>query len=428
MPTARNRKNLNPKLDFIAVMLFSVLVLFGFLNIYSASSGTQPVFQLSMKQVYTKQLIWMAGAFLLIVLVAFSNPNFFEFTGYIFYGITVVLCLAVLFVGRKVSGAQSWFGFGGIGIQPSEFAKFGTALALAKFLGTYGVRFKGWKNIGISLAIFLIPMAIVLKQNDTGSALVFLSFFLVLYREGLPGYFLLGAVWLGILAVLTIVLLAYKLSLITWIVIPLTGIALLLIYLFRKSRFWMGIIVGFVLFSWVFTRLVSFTYKTVLYDYQRDRIEIILGLKKDDKGVGFNLIQSKIAIGAGRWTGRGFLEGTQTKMGFVPEQHTDFIFCTIGEEWGFAGVLLFLAVYLGLLFRLVMLAERQTTNFGRVLGYSVTSILFFHLCINIGMTIGLVPIIGIPLPFVSFGGSSLWAFTLLLFTFLKVDERRLSYA
>ena len=428
MPTARNRKNLNPKLDFPAVMLFAVLVLFGFLNIYSASSGAQPEFKLSMNQVYTKQLVWMAGAFLLIVLVTFSNPNFFEFTGYIFYGITVLLCLAVLFVGREVSGAKSWFGFGGVGIQPSEFAKFGTALALAKFLGTYGVRFKGWKNISICLALFMVPMAIVLKQNDTGSALVFLSFFLVIYREGLPGYFLLGAIWLGILAVLSIVLLAYKISLITWILLPLIGIALIFILLLRKSKFWMSVVVGLVLVSWGFTKLVSFTYKTVLYDYQRDRIEIILGLKKDDKGVGFNLIQSKIAIGAGRWTGRGFLEGTQTKMGFVPEQHTDFIFCTIGEEWGFAGVLFFFALYLGLLFRLIVLAERQTTNFGRVLGYSVTSILFFHLSINIGMTIGLVPIIGIPLPFVSFGGSSLWAFTLLLFTFLKVDERRLSYA
>jgi rod shape determining protein RodA len=428
MPTTRNRKTLNPKLDFTSVLLFTLLVFFGFLNIYSASSGGQTGLSMQMNQVYTKQVIWMAGAFLLIILVTFSNPNFFEFTGYIFYGITVLLCIAVLLVGREVSGAKSWFGFAGVGIQPSEFAKFGTALALAKFLGTYGVRFKGWKNIGISLAIFLVPMAIVLKQNDTGSALVFLSFFLVLYREGLPGYVLLAAVWLLVLAVLSIVLLAYQLSLVYWILLPLSGIAVVFLFLFRKSRFWMALTVGLVLASWGFTKVVSFTYKNVLYDYQRDRIEIILGLKKDDKGVGFNLIQSKIAIGAGRWTGRGFLEGTQTKMGFVPEQHTDFIFCTIGEEWGFIGVLLFLAVYFGLLFRLVLLSERQTTNFARVLGYSVTSILFFHLCINIGMTIGLVPIIGIPLPFVSFGGSSLWAFTLLLFTFLKLDERRLSYA
>ncbi|MEY3983899.1 MAG: hypothetical protein RL160_1458 [Bacteroidota bacterium] len=428
MPTTRNQKTLSPKLDFTSVLLFTLLVFFGFLNIYSASSGGQSGFSLQVNQVATKQLIWMTGAFLLIILVTFSNPNFFEFTGYLFYGITVLLCLAVLLVGREVSGAKSWFGFAGIGIQPSEFAKFGTSLALAKFLGTYGVRFKGWKNIGISLAIFLLPMAIVLKQNDTGSALVFFSFFLVLYREGLPGYVLLAAIWLMILAVLSIVLLAYQLSLIYWILVPLSGIALVFLYLFRKSRFWMAVTVGLVLASWGFTKIVSFTYKNVLYDYQRDRIEIILNLKKDDKGVGFNLIQSKIAIGAGRWTGRGFMEGTQTKMGFVPEQHTDFIFCTIGEEWGFIGVLLFLSVYFGLLFRLVLLAERQTTNFARVFGYSVISILFFHLCINIGMTIGLVPIIGIPLPFVSFGGSSLWAFTLLLFTFLKLDERRLSYA
>jgi rod shape determining protein RodA len=427
MPQQINsRQNLKARLDFPSVFIYILLVGIGYFNIYSASTGAEPEFVISMKQVYTRQLAWMAGAFLIIILVAFSNPNFFEFTAYVIYGITILLTIAVLFFGREVSGAKSWFGYGGIGIQPSEFAKFGTALALAKFLGGYGVKFKGWKNISIALLLFLLPMAIILKQNDTGSALVFLSFFLVLYREGLPGYFLLAAVWTGVLSLTTIILTAKNIDML-WLGGILAALALLFFLIFRKNKQAWWLIGMIAVGSWLISQLIGFAYQTVLKDYQRDRIEIILELKKDDQGVGFNLIQSKTAIGAGRLFGRGFLQGTQTKMGFVPEQHTDFIFCTIGEEWGFLGITIFFALFFGLLYRLVVLSERQTTNFGRILGYSVTSILFIHVLINIGMTIGLVPIIGIPLPFISAGGSSLLAFTLMLFTFLKVDERRLSY-
>jgi rod shape determining protein RodA len=425
MPT-NNRGTNRARLDFTSVLFYVLLVGFGFLNIYSASTGAEPEFKLSLKEVYVRQLIWMFGSFLIIVLVAFSNPNFFEFSAYVIYGITTALLIAVLLVGREVSGAKSWFGFGGIGIQPSEFAKFGTALAVAKYLGTYGIKFKGWKSVGITLGLILVPMLIVLLQNDTGSALVFLSFVLVLYREGLSGYFLIASVWAVMLSLTTIVFSAQGWNQ-YWILAAIGSVAFLLILLFRKTRQTWWLIGAIAFGSWILVQIAQWSYTNILQTHQRDRIEVILQLKKDDQGVGFNLNQSKTAIGAGRAFGRGFLQGTQTKMGFVPEQHTDFIFCTIGEEWGVFGITLFFLVYFGLLYRLVILSERQTTRFGRILGYSVTSILFFHLATNIGMTIGLVPIIGIPLPFVSFGGSSLWAFTLLLFTFLKLDERRLSY-
>jgi rod shape determining protein RodA len=425
MPT-NNRGTNRARLDLTSVLFYILLVGFGFMNIFSASTGADTEFSLSLKEVYVRQLIWMFGSFLIIILVAFSNPNFFEFSAYVIYGITTALLIAVLLVGREVSGAKSWFGFGGIGIQPSEFAKFGTALAVAKYLGTYGVKFKGWKSIGITLGLILLPMLIVLLQNDTGSALVFLSFALVLYREGLPGYFLIAAVWAVILSLATIVFSAEGWNQ-YWILAAIGSIGLLFILLFRKNRQAWWLIGTLALGSWILVQAAQWGYTNILQTHQRNRIEVILQLKKDDKGVGFNLIQSKTAIGAGRALGRGFLQGTQTKMGFVPEQHTDFIFCTVGEEWGVLGITFFFVVYFGLLYRLVILSERQTTRFGRVLGYSVTSILFFHIAINIGMTIGLVPIIGIPLPFVSFGGSSLWAFTLMLFTFLKLDERRLSY-
>ena len=296
-------------------------------------------------------------------------------------------------------------------------------MALAKFLGTYGIKFKGWKNIGISIGIFLLPMMIILVQNDTGSALVFMSFFLVLYREGMPGYFLVSAVWLGVLSIISIILEQKHVSL-GYLYGTILGISSFIIYFSRRSKQISILVALIALISVGYSAGIGLAYQTILKPYQKDRIEIVLGLKEDHRGMGYNLEQSKIAIGAGRLIGRGFQNGTQTKMGFVPEQHTDFIFCTIGEEWGFVGILFFFGIYVGLLIRLVQLAERQTDTFGRVLGYSVACILFFHWFVNVGMTIGIIPVIGIPLPFISFGGSSLWAFTLLLFLFLRVDQVR----
>lgn len=413
----------NPRLDALSIWLYVFLVFIGLLNIYSATADVNQTFHFSLSTVAGRQLIWICGAVLIIFTIAFANVAVIDYFAYGFYAITLALNIAVIFLGKEVAGAKSWFGFGGFGLQPSEFAKVGTALALAKFLGTYGVKFKGRKNVLTTVFIFLAPMAIILMQNDTGSALVFLSFFLVLYREGLPGWILLSAVWLGILGISRIIM-EFRHIPHFWVYGIILGVAAVIIYFVRKNRQLIFLILIIAGLSILFSILVGYVYKKILKNYQRDRIELVLNLRQDTKAIGYNLDQSQIAIGAGQLTGRGYLKGTQTKMGFVPEQHTDFIFCTIGEEWGFVGVSVFFILYFGLLLRIANLAEKQSTVFGRVLGYSVACILFFHVSINIGMTIGIIPVIGIPLPFVSFGGSSLWAFTLLLFTFLKVDERR----
>jgi rod shape determining protein RodA len=418
-----SNKEDNPALDTISVWLYIVLVFMGLISIYSATSEVNQTFQFSFSSLAGRQLIWIGGAIIIIFTIAFANVAIIDYFAYGFYGFAILLNIAVLFLGKEVSGAKSWFGFGGFGIQPSEFAKVATALAIAKYLGTYGVRFKGTRNVAITLALFLVPMMLILIQNDTGSALVFLSFFLVLYREGLSGWILLSAVWLMLIAIARIVMEATGISHL-WTMGILLFLASVIIYFGKKNKQLILASVFVLLVSAFFSIAVGFAYTKILKGYQRDRIELVLNLKQDTRNMGYNLEQSRIAIGAGQFLGRGYLKGTQTKMGFVPEQHTDFIFCTIGEEWGFVGTLVFFAVYFGLLFRLINLAERQSTAFGRVLGYGVVCILFFHVAINIGMTIGIVPVIGIPLPFISFGGSSLWAFTLLLFLFLKVDEKR----
>ncbi|MEY4002976.1 MAG: hypothetical protein RIT07_1018 [Bacteroidota bacterium] len=418
-----SNKEDNPALDTISVWLYIVLVFIGLISIYSATSEVNQTFEFSFSSLAGRQLIWIGGAIIIIFTIAFANVAIIDYFAYGFYGFAILLNIAVLFLGKEVSGAKSWFGFGGFGIQPSEFAKVATALAIAKYLGTYGIRFKGTRNIAITLALFLVPMVLILIQNDTGSALVFLSFFLVLYREGLSGWILLSAVWLMLIAIARIVMEATGVSHL-WTMGILLFMASLIIYVGKKNKQLIIATLFVAIVSAVFSVAVGFAYTKILKGYQRDRIELVLNLKQDTRNMGYNLEQSRIAIGAGQLLGRGYLKGTQTKMGFVPEQHTDFIFCTIGEEWGFVGALVFFVLYFGLLVRLINLAERQSTAFGRVLGYGVVCILFFHVAINIGMTIGIVPVIGIPLPFISFGGSSLWAFTLLLFLFLKVDEKR----
>jgi rod shape determining protein RodA len=418
-----SNKEDNPALDTISVWLYIVLVFIGLISIYSATSEVNQTFEFSFSSLAGRQLIWIGGAIIIIFTIAFANVAIIDYFAYGFYGFAILLNIAVLFLGKEVSGAKSWFGFGGFGIQPSEFAKVATALAIAKYLGTYGVRFKGTRNVAITLALFLVPMLLILIQNDTGSALVFLSFFLVLYREGLSGWILLSAVWLMLIAIARIVMEATGVNHL-WTMGILLFMASLIIYFGKKNKQLIIATLFVTVVSAVFSVAVGFAYTKILKGYQRDRIELVLNLKQDTRNMGYNLEQSRIAIGAGQFLGRGYLKGTQTKMGFVPEQHTDFIFCTIGEEWGFVGALVFFGLYFGLLFRLINLAERQSTAFGRVLGYGVVCILFFHVAINIGMTIGIVPVIGIPLPFISFGGSSLWAFTLLLFLFLKVDEKR----
>lgn len=417
-----NQQSREGRSDWITVVLFALLVTIGWLNIYSVTTDVNQE-GLQISAIALKQLFWIGGALLIMIVISYANVVFVHYLSYYIYGFVLLLNISVLFLGREVAGAKSWFGFGGIGIQPSEFAKLATAMALAKFLGGYGMRFKGLKNIGISLAIISAPLIIVLAQNDTGTALVFLSFYLVLYREGMPGYILLSAIWFGILSIASIYLNSFEVSF-AWLYATLLTLGFSIAYLFRKVKQALIAIAFIVSISMLFSAVIGWTYDKLFKEYQKDRIEIVLGLKADPRGMGYNLDQSKIAIGAGQWNGRGFLNGTQTKMGFVPEQHTDFIFCTIGEEWGFLGVLVFFSIYLAFITRLVLIAERQSDTYGRILGYSAASIFFFHWLINIGMTIGLVPVIGIPLPFISFGGSSLWGFTLLLFVFLRYDQAR----
>ena len=333
------QQNREGNLDWVAVLLYSLLLIIGWLNIYYVTTDVnQEGFHLS--SVALKQLFWIGGAFLIIVVVSYANVVFINYLSYYAYGFFILLNISVLFFGREVAGAKSWFGFGGIGIQPSEFAKLATAMALAKFLGGYGMRFKGLKNIAISLGIITLPLIVVLAQNDTGTALVFFSFYLVLYREGMPGYILISAIWFGILAITSIYLNSYEIS-IYWLYGILISIATILFYFFRKHKQILWAIDLVIAISLAFSTVIGWAYDTLFKEYQKDLIDIVLGLKEDPRGMGYNLDQSKIAIGAGQLNGRGFLNGSQTKMGFVPEQHTDFIFCTIGEEWGFIGVFVF---------------------------------------------------------------------------------------
>ncbi|ALL08080.1 rod shape-determining protein RodA [Pedobacter sp. PACM 27299] len=407
--------------DWITILLYVALCAIGFVNIYASIFNGSVANEFSFAAKYGKQLIYIITGLILGFSILLLDAKFFSVFSPIVYGITMLLLIAVLVVGRKVAGNQAWIPLGTFRLQPSELAKFGTALLLARYVSSFNPKFRDVKSIFFAVVIVGIPLFLIMLQPDTGSALVFLSFMFPLYREGLSGYFLL--IFLGM-----IVLFIADFLVPAEILIPLIlAIGGLFIYQNRRKHKVMisCIIVTVVAVGYLF--LVKFAYEKVLEPHQRTRIEILLGLKTDPKGAGYNVIQSKIAIGSGQLTGRGFLEGTQTKYGYVPEQSTDFIFSTIGEEWGFVGCFTVVALYIFMLLRIINLAERQRSTFSRVYGYCVASILFFHVFINIGMTIGIIPVIGIPLPFISYGGSSLWSFTVLLFIFLKLDSNRMGF-
>ncbi|WP_202913744.1 rod shape-determining protein RodA, partial [Pararcticibacter amylolyticus] len=368
---------------------------------------------------YSKQFFFIIAALIIGFIILIIDGKFFSTFSPVFYGVTLLLLIAVLIVGRNVGGNQAWIPIGNFRLQPSEFAKFSTCLLLAHYISSSNLKMSDLKMIGICLLILLIPTALIMLQPDTGSALTFTSLIFALYREGLSGYILIiGAI---LIALFVLTLLFNKLLLIGILV----GIAALIMILVRRSRRFIVplliILTGCILF--IFS--VNFAYQNILGAHQRNRIDVILGKINDPRGQGYNLNQSKIAIGSGGLWGKGYLQGTQTKYDFVPEQSTDFIFCTVGEEWGFAGSVVVIGLYLTLLLRIVNIAERQRSSFTRIYGYGVASIFFFHFFINIGMTIGLVPVIGIPLPFLSYGGSSLWSFTILLFILLKLDSNRM---
>jgi len=361
----------------------------------------------------------------------FFDTRFFETFAYPIYGFALFLLLAVLVLGTEVKGAQSWFVMGPVSFQPSEIAKFGTALALAKYLSVYGSKFDSKKVKIISLAIIFLPGVFILLQPDVGSVLVFTSLLIVLYRQGLSGWiFGLGFVAI-VLFILALFLKQYQWTLFEIVIqgniafiVSLSTLAAAVYYFLRKKRGSLLIIASSYIASLGYFLSIDYLFDNLLQPHHQNRINELLGIVSDPSGAGYNVHQSKIAIGSGGFSGKGFLQGTQTKYHFVPEQSTDFIFCTVGEEWGFFGSLILIGLFLTLMARIIWLAEKQRSVFTRVYGYCVASILFIHFTINIAMTIGLAPVIGIPLPFFSYGGSSLWSFTLLLFTFIKLDSER----
>lgn len=464
--------NLLANIDWVSILLYLLLVLIGWLNIYAAVYDENHSSILDISQKYGKQLIWIGAAFALAFLVLLTDSKFFTTFSMVIYGIMIFLLIAVLFFGTETKGARSWFEVGDFRIQPAEFAKFATNLAIAYVMSRHNfkvMRFSSLLTIGLILAL---PAGLIILQNDTGSALVYSSFILVLFREGLHGSILLLCF---VAAAIFIMALLYTPFTVLLVII---GGTLIAFYYYRhdiRELFQIILFIGcgfglFVLIKWMFNLSISDYYMllivyvitsiTAIYPiykrkmknmitllliswlcvgaapsvnyafnhlqpHQQDRINELLGIKVDPKGTGYNVTQSKIAIGSGGLLGKGFLQGTQTKLNFVPEQSTDFIFCTVGEEWGFIGstfVIVLLAVFI---LRIIKLAERQRSSFSRIYGYGVASILFFHVAVNIGMTIGMAPVIGIPLPFFSYGGSSLWSFTILIFIFLRLDANRL---
>ncbi|WP_129717897.1 rod shape-determining protein RodA [Pedobacter sp. SYP-B3415] len=407
--------------DWITVLLYLALCAIGWVSIYAAVYDEEKAGVFDFTTNYGRQLIFIISGLVLGFSLLLFDGKFFNIFSPVIYGVTIILLILVLFVGRNVGGNQAWIPIGSFRLQPSEFAKFGTALLLARYISTFSPKFRDLKSIAIAAAIVGLPLLLIMKQPDTGSALVFLAFMFPLYREGLSGYFLL--VFLGMIVLFVADFLVSANVLIP--IIVAAGAAFVYFNRKRPKNMVAGILVTLVAIAYLF--LVKLAFDHVLLPHQRSRIEIILGLKTDPKGVGYNVIQSKIAIGSGQALGRGFLQGTQAKYGYVPAKSTDFIFSTVGEEWGFAGCTVVLLLYCFLLLRLVNLAERQRSTFSRVYGYGVACIFFFHVFINIGMTIGIVPVIGIPLPFISYGGSSLWSFTILLFIFLKLDSNRMGF-
>lgn len=415
----RSTKNTFDNIDNVSVLLYGMLVFLGIVNIYASQYNADTSFAFDLSSRYGKQILFAGVAAFIAFLIVIVDWKFFYSLTYLLYAVVILLLIGVLFRGAMTGGATSWFELGPFKFQPSEFAKFATALAVAKYYNNIHSKYISLQDKLKTYGIILLPFLLIILQNDLGTALVYASFVLVLYREGLSGNILIFGLIVGILFVLSLLLDQILL------VSILSGIAFIILLISRKRKKEIIALAGILIASMAFVLSVNYMFDNFLAPHHKVRIDILLGKKIDAHGAGYNLIQSKIAIGSGGLSGKGFLNGTQTRFDFVPEQSTDFIFCTIGEEWGFIGSLFFVSVFIGLLLRILFLAERQRSNFSRIYGYSVATILFMHFLINIGMTIGLVPVIGIPLPFISYGGSSLVGFTILLFIFLNLDSYRL---
>lgn len=414
------RNNIIGKIDWWLLLMYVLLAVIGVSTIYAAAFNENHPSIFDMSQCYGKQALFLGLSLSTGIIIMLIDAKFFNAFAYVIYGLSILLLIYVLIGGSTISGSKSWIQLGGFSFQPSEFAKFGTALAVAHYLGNVNTDFSKLKTQMITYGMVLFPMLLILCQPDAGSALVFLVFILVFYREGMSGNILL-------IGFATVALFLLTLYFSKWYVIIGLGVLFVITIFFierNKKNIWKLIAVFSVAAMMVFS--VDFFFNNILKPHQRTRINIILGIEKDIHGVGYNLHQSKIAIGSGGFSGKGYMQGTMTKYNFVPEQHTDFIFCTIGEEFGFIGSLVLLSLYLAFMIRIIILAERQRSTFSRIYGYAIASIIFFHLLVNIGMTIGLLPVIGIPLPFMSYGGSSLLMFSMMFFVFLKQDANRMN--
>lgn len=412
--------NISGSLDWATIGLYLALVLFGWLNIYAVvydESVNQSIFSLSLNS--GRQLLFIIASMFIIAGIVILDMRFYEAFAYVLYALLMLMLLFIPFIGKEVGGNKAWIGIGSFGGQPSELAKFVTALAVAKYAGSVGFRMDNLRNQAVMFSLIGLPMALILLQKDTGTALVFTSFIFVFFREGMSPFLMIVGICAAAIFVLTL-LIPNQLYLHGAIVIAL---ALLIAFGRKKIKRIVLLSVGAILIMGVIES-VDYVITDVLKPHQQNRIKALINPDADPLGFGWNVTQSKIAIGSGGFIGKGFLKGTQTKYDFVPEQSTDFIFCTIGEEHGWIGSLLVIALFVTLLLRVIYIAERQKNRFARVYGYSVGSIFFFHFAVNIGMTIGLFPVIGIPLPFFSYGGSSMWGFTILLFILLKLDAHR----
>ena len=467
--------NIWNRLDKPVMLIFLMLVIIGWFNIYAAVYNEEHTRIIDLSQRYGKQFIWILATLVIAVFVVVIDSRFYTFFAWFVYGFAILLLMLVLVLGKEINGARSWFQVGALSLQPSEFAKFSTALALAAYLNSRKLDLNRFRSFVISGGIILLPAALVAIQPDMGSSLVYFSLFMVLFREGMSPYIFISAFIMLILFFFTLLFnnlyltvgligIAFILAWLTsrkWTVVfagagvfmassavvwlfnrfitrslkddQILFFALILsgvaygVYFFNKKAVSLLVIYIFLVGSLLFVNSVNFAFNSILKPHQKERVEIMLGIKSDPHGTGYNVNQSIISVGSGGFSGKGYLQGTQTKFKFVPAQSTDFIFCTIGEEWGFLGSFLIIALYVVLLLRLIFLAEKQRSLFSKVYGYGVASIIFIHFFINIGMAIGIVPVIGIPLPFLSYGGSSLWGFTILLFIFLRLDASRAEY-
>ncbi len=408
------------KMDWVTVALYITIVFLGWLNIYAVTYDPESkisIFNLTINS--GRQILFIAGAFFIVMAILIIDMRFYETFAYIIYGLILFLLLLVPIIGKEVGGNKAWLGIGSFGVQPSEFAKFATALAVAKYIGSVGFRMDQLRNQVVLFVMIGVPMGLILLQKDTGTALVFTAFTVVFFREGMSPFLIISGIIAAIIFVLTLLVNEYYLF---------TGIGMILIIAIvmgKKKLKRILLLVGAAIAICGIIVSVDYVITDVLKPHQQNRVKALINPDADPLGFGWNVTQSKIAIGSGGFFGKGFLQGTQTKFNFVPEQSTDFIFCTIGEEHGWLGSLFIMALFIALILRVTFLAERQKNRFARVYGYSVACIFFFHFAVNIGMTIGLFPVIGIPLPFFSYGGSGLWGFTILLFILLKLDVHRM---